>query len=1078
MRAQAKAKNVVIRASAGSGKTFQLTRRFLRLISQHGTSLESILATTFSRKAAGEILDRILSDLAAAIENDASLQSLQATVNPHWNRTDCLRVLRHLIDHLHQLQIRTLDSFFVRIAQNFSFELGLPPGWTILEEDQDEALRSLALGRLLENAAQTRRWLSLLFKGEAVRTIARQLQDLIREDYHRVFLESVPEAWTRLHPHKMLTDDELRSVLNALEAYGTTRELKQTLQKALSDDLERARNARWIEFLGKGLACKVAKGEEKYNRVPIPEDLARLYAKLVDHARHILLKSASDQTKATYQLFAEFDKTYDLLKRDLGAITFHDVARYLRDYVCTNNAIDESEWLYRTGYQVRHLLLDEFQDTSALQWQVIEGLAKRICEHPDGTFFCVGDVKQSIYAWRGSEPEIFTHLEKSLPNVCVQPLDVSWRSSRFVIDVVNNFFQRLPQLDQFKERQDVWGNAIADWCAQFTMHQTKREGDPGYCCIVVKEAETDEKSASAQEAEDEAASSPSDTTESVLLKFVRQIYDAPSQPTIGILVRKNQAVEGIVRALRQEGLAVSQEGRNPVTASPAVQMILNLLRLADHPGDTAAAWRIKMSPLQAWLEPELPHGVDEGQRLQEFSLQLRRRLLQKGYRSVIRQLADDFAPCVPAEEHFWLEKLIELSSLYDTQPTTRVRDFLNWLDHQDVSGVEEARIRVMTIHGAKGLEFDAVLLPDLDGPMGRPQGHLVYARMRPAGPIDRVCRGVNQELIEAGVFPDEIEEAYTQFRRRWIMEDLSVLYVAMTRAVYGLYMFVAPKKSERTTQSLTFSGLLTSVFSDKPPLTPGEIIFEHGDPDWISKLGKPKHDEVVTSIAARPPVNLKKSSRATRSASWTAPHLAKRHSTETVDSLQRQPSDALITGTIIHMWLSKICWLDQNELPGEEERRSIVVEMLGSEDHFDELDTLFKSILKQPAIQSLLSLRSYQEPAQQREATPAHMRPTLRHPRWEVYLEQPFVVRDQKIYTQGQFDRIVVLYDGDQIVGADIVDFKTDQVGQDTIDERTDFYRPQLELYQRAAAEWLHQTLASISARLAFVRCGSIHRIC
>ncbi|MGQ9770056.1 MAG: UvrD-helicase domain-containing protein [Thermogutta sp.] len=1078
MRAKAETKNVVIRASAGSGKTFQLTRHFLWLIGQDETRLESILATTFSRKAAGEILDRILSDLAAAIENDASLQSLQATVNPHWNRTDCLKVLHDLIGHLHQLQIRTLDSFFVRIAQTFSFELQLPPGWTILEEDQDERLRSLALSQVLQNSAQRRQWLNLLFKGEAVRTIGKQLRDLIHEDYHRVFLESVPEAWTRLSPQHTLTNDKLQSILAALEAYTMAKDLKPALQTALGDDLERARNGQWTEFLRKGIANKVAKCEQTYKRVPIPHDLTTHYRKLVDHARNFLLRIASDQTKATYHLFDEFDKIYDFLKRDLGAITFHDVARYLRDYVCTNNAIDESEWVYRTGYQVRHLLLDEFQDTSALQWQVIEGLAKRICEHPNGTFFCVGDVKQSIYAWRGSEPGIFTYLEKSLPNICVQSLDVSWRSSGFVIDVVNKFFQRLPQLDQFKDRQDVWGDAIAEWCAQFTPHQTKREDYPGYCCIVVKEAETEEESASAQESEYDAGSSLSHTSESVLLKFVRQLYEAPSQPTIGILVRKNQAIEGIVGALRQAGFVVSQEGRNPVTASPAVQMILNLLRLADHPGDTAAAWRIKMSPLRAWLEREVPHGIDEGQQLQAFSLQLRRRLLHEGYRAVIRHLADDFAPYVPAEEHFWLEKLIELSSLYDNQPTTRVRDFLNWLDHQDVSGVEEARIRVMTVHGAKGLEFDAVLLPDLDGLVGRPQGHLVYARTRPGGPIDRVCRGVNQELIEAGVFPDEIEEAYTQFRRRWIMEDLSVLYVAMTRAIYGLYMFVAPKNSERATQSLTFSSLLTSVLTDKPPLKPGEIVFEHGDPDWLSKLGKHKRDEVITRTAPRPPVKLKAPSRATRSASWTAPHLAKRHVAETVDSLLQQPSDALITGTIIHMWLSKIRWLDQDELPSKEERRSVVVEMLGSEDRFDELDTLFKNILKQPAIQSLLSLRSYQEPVHQSEATPAHMRPTLPHPRWEVYLEQPFVVCDQETYAQGQFDRIVVLYDGDRIVGADIIDFKTDQLGQDTISGRIDFYRPQLELYQRAAAEWLHQPLVSISARLAFVRCGKIHRIC
>ena len=1072
-----KPKNIVIRASAGSGKTFQLTRRFLWLISQ-GASLESILATTFSRKAAGEILDRILSDLAEAFENPDSLQSLRNSANLQWDRSDCLRMLRHLIRNLHHVHIRTLDSFFVRIAQSLSFELQLPPGWTILEEDQDETLRSLALSQVLQNADRTREWLNLLFKGEALRTISKQLQDLIREDYHRVFLEALPEAWERLRPRRTLGETELQNALQSLESY-PIETLKPSLQKALTSDLERARNNQWAELLTKGIASKVAKGDCKYGQALIPEDLARLYEELIDHARSALLNTVVYQTKAIYDLFDDFHKRYDLLKRDTGAITFHDVTRYLRDYLCGNDAISDKVFVYRTGYELWHLLLDEFQDTSALQWQVLEGFARRICEHPKGSFFCVGDMKQSIYAWRGSEPGIFTYLESSLPDVCIQPLDVSWRSSPVVIKVVNQFFQGLSRSERFKTEQAVWGNAVQDWCAQFLPHRTMREKYPGYCCIVVKEAAENGEKDTLGENETESPSQGLGGEEPVLIKFVKEIYHSPFRPTIGILVRKNQAIEGIVAALRQEGFPVSQEGRNPVTASPAVQMILNVLRLVDHPGDTAAAWRIMMSPLKAWLDRESKtHLLDENQFFREFSCQLRRRLLNEGYRVVIRQLADDFASYVPAEEHFWLEKLIELASLYDNRPTARVRDFLNWLNHQEVSGVEEARIRVMTIHGAKGLQFDVVFLPDLEGAIGRSQGRLVYARSQPGGPIDWVCRGVNQELVEANVFPDEVRDAYVRFRHRWIKEDLSVLYVAMTRAIYGLYMFVAPKKSERASSTLSFSGLLCDVLTDKRPLTPGDIIFEEGDPHWVSCLGKRKDDDRPPSVTSRPPIRLRTPSRLQRSLPWMAPHQAEGQCAGAMDPLRWEPNEAFLTGTILHIWLSRIHWLDQGRLPNEEERRSILVQILGSEDRFNELDSLFQTILKSPAIRDLLSLQSYQQQDDEGRSTAAQIRPELQKPRWEVYLEQPFVVREQGVYTRGQFDRIVVLYDGNQIVGADIVDFKTDQVDPDAVDDRINFYRPQLELYQRAAAEWLHQPLSAISAHLAFVRSGTVHRVC
>jgi len=197
------------------------------------------------------------------------------------------------------------------------------------------------------------------------------------------------------------------------------------------------------------------------------------------------------------------------------------------------------------------------------------------------------------------------------------------------------------------------------------------------------------------------------------------------------------------------------------------------------------------------------------------------------------------------------------------------------------------------------------------------------------------------------------------------------------------------------------------------------------------------------------------------------------------DPLRWEPSDALLMGTIIHIWLSRIRWLDQDGLPDEGERQSIVVQLLGSLKDYEKLDALFKAILERPVIRNLLSLSSYQQlETPCGDTTPAHARPDVRNPRWELYREQPFIIRNEGVYTRGQFDRIVVLYDGDQVVGADIVDFKTDDVARGQLDSRISFYRPQLELYQRAAAEWLHLPPSAISARLAFVRSGIVRRVC
>src|ERR1700722_16459157 len=126
--------NQVIRASAGSGKTHQLTTRYLALLAA-GVEADAILATTFTRKAAGEILDRVLERLAVAAGDAAAAKQLASQIGAeNFGQPDFVRLLRRLLQNLHRVRIGTLDSFFMALAGSFSFELGLRPGWSICEE--------------------------------------------------------------------------------------------------------------------------------------------------------------------------------------------------------------------------------------------------------------------------------------------------------------------------------------------------------------------------------------------------------------------------------------------------------------------------------------------------------------------------------------------------------------------------------------------------------------------------------------------------------------------------------------------------------------------------------------------------------------------------------------------------------------------------------------------------------------------------------------------------------------------------------------------------------------------------------
>ena len=165
--------HVVIRASAGTGKTFQLTKRYLSLLNA-GASPAQILAVTFTRKAAGEILDRLLVGLAEAAHTPAALQALQQHMTgPVLDRRRCVDLLQVLLRDLHQLQISTLDSFFIQIARGLALELGLPVDWQIVEDLDDQRLRMEAMQAFLaEDAlADLVHLLRLLSKGEAPRSV-------------------------------------------------------------------------------------------------------------------------------------------------------------------------------------------------------------------------------------------------------------------------------------------------------------------------------------------------------------------------------------------------------------------------------------------------------------------------------------------------------------------------------------------------------------------------------------------------------------------------------------------------------------------------------------------------------------------------------------------------------------------------------------------------------------------------------------------------------------------------------------------------------------------------------------------
>lgn len=1051
--------HLVIRASAGTGKTFQLSNRFLALVAA-GEPLDSILATTFTRKAAGEILDRVLTRLAEAALDPKKQAELAKHVDPSLDQARCQRLLRDMVRHLHRLRVGTLDSFFIQVARSFSLELGLPPAWQIIDEVDDRRMRAEAIRTVLreESTMDVVALMNLLTKGEATRSVSEQITLLVN-DLYSVFVEAPAEAWQAVPRHKELAPEELQRAIATLAAVPVPK--GNRLDKARELNLAAAQAGDWLEFLAKGLAAKILDGTEAFYNKPIPEDLVAAYRPLMAHAKAVLVGRIANQTDATRRLLEHFDEAYQRLKMAQRALRFEDVTRKLGGRWVAERL---QEVVFRLDAHLSHLLLDEFQDTSPLQWRVLRPFARTVVDGAKRrSFFCVGDVKQAIYGWRGGVAEIFEAISDDLPRIEPGALNQSFRSCQVVIDTVNRVFQGLTK----NEVLERYPEAAARWASRFEAHSTAKNL-AGHCQLIV-----------APEAAEGEVQGP--VTLRYAAQRVAQLHrDAPGR-SIGVLVRRNVAVARLIYELRNLDIEASEEGGNPLTDSPAVQLVLSLLALADHPGDTVARYHVAHSPLG---EAVGLRRFDDASAAWRLSQSLRERLMTDGYGATLYAWAKQLAEHCDRRDLNRLVQLVELAYGYQASATTRADDFINLVRQQKVEDPSSSLVRVMTVHQSKGLQFDMVVLPELDVRLVGQPPQIAVGRPRPTDDIECVCRYVARNLRP--LLPARFSALFDAHERQVAEESLCVLYVALTRAVHALHLIVAPSRPTEKTIPATSAGLLRAALTDGHIARPGEVLFEHGQADWMLADAPPVKPEAAPVQAAQPPARAavlrlapvpKHVSRGLERQSPSQLEGGRR--VNLADRMRLDSSRALDRGSLMHAWFEQIEWLDEHT-PEREKLQELASAAMPAGLDLSSLIDEFEQALARPAIRALLTRATYEQPATVPAAGAVHYRPGLVRPRWSVWRERPFALREGDTIQSGKIDRLVVLYDGDRPLAADLVDFKTDRVSPDkpeAIDARVAHYRPQLEAYRRAVARLLRLDVAQVSARLAFVEAGVVRAV-
>lgn len=1020
------AKHLVIRASAGSGKTYRLTNHYLCLLADR-VPPSNIWAATFTRKAAGEILERIVSRLMDASKSEENAKSLAASIKHHeLTRDDFVRMLRDILSNLHRLCIGTLDSLFNSLAQTFFLELGLSPGWRIVDEGDEAADREDALDRTLSGDDSRIDHLNRLYgqlsRVKASRAVRNDLLDRV-ETLYNAYLTVPRDGWQTQLPNPPQENESVSSIIE--EARSIALPAHKNFRETVCEDLQEALDHRWLDFINSGLVAKILNHEPNFYSKPIPSELISCYEKLLEFAKYSIQRDFAEETQAARKFLDDFHKHFKDIKDTHGRLRFDDIVQALAEKW---EKLDTENSKERIGSPIHNLLLDEFQDTSTLQWKVLRPMADNIIK-TGGSFFAVGDVKQAIYGWRGGRAELLDTLPKDLGNLRTEEMDESHRSAQAIIDCVNTVFGTLAK----HVEEGPVSQAAEHWQERFKTHTTKRKDRQGYVHVETGPGQTD----------DEALAVFRARHYEWVAKQVRQLYDEKPEATIGILCRTNQAVGRIITKLRKCGVDASEEGGSPITDSAAVEGILSLLTLAEHPGNSIARFHLNAEPFASLLREENYDLADPS----KTSLQIRTSLMDKGYSEVITKWANRLKAICPVRDCLRLDQLIEFADAYQARATLRSMDFVTQVRQHQAAMASPSRVRVLTLHTAKGLEFDAVVLPELDVSLtGRTFPTWIVADPEPSHlPHGYVGRRASSKLM--ALLKDEARKQTEAADRRVIEESFSLLYVALTRPREALYAFLQGPENKRRTNcwdTLLMLALKRSE-ADVKQRSAETVVFSKGNKHWQPEKQSPAR----TTSAAPGTIRFGAPDPKRTRLKWVTPSRQEGNRNVSIARMfVNSDSSGRRTGTLFHAWLADIEWLNDHELR-DERLREIALQLPDHDDLSEKINS-FRWALSQPSVRRIFSKCTYPDVV-------------------GVERERPIAVRVGDQLVNGRIDRLLLLNDA-----AIVYDFKTDMISRDALQEHVDFYRPQVETYRKAVASLWNLDPAKVSAALVFTAVGHV----
>ena len=884
----------VYKASAGSGKTFTLATEYIRLIVENPTSYRNILAVTFTNKATEEMKMRILSQLygiwKGLSESDNYLKVIVEKTGyaPKLIRERAGQGLSNLLHNYNYFRVETIDTFFQSVLRNMARELDLTTNLKIGLNDVQ--VEELAVDQLIADLSTTDVMLQWILKyimesisddksWNVISQIKRFGCTIFKDEYKEVSKELeqkmeekgfFEQYTTQLRDIRKAAEERMiligESFFDTLEGEGLSINDLANKNRGIASFFLKLQKGVFDPSIENATVANCLSNPEKWCAKSHPQ--RDVIISLAEGALGDILRYAVEERPRQWKLY----KSADLTLRHLNQLRLlGSIEKKVRELNENNNRflLSDTQQLLHTliegsdspfifekiGTKLEHVMIDEFQDTSTVQWQNFRVLLDEAMSHEGGSNLIVGDVKQSIYRWRAGDWRLLNDIEQQFRQQQIEtiPLKKNYRSERNIITFNNHFFSQAAELE-YQEQKELNPEEA---------EQLKR----AYADVVQEIPEDREASGEVSvrllPAEDYQEQTLQQVAETISILTIRGV----PQKEIAILVRVNNQIPMIAQYFLEqmpEVTIVSDEAFR-LDASVAVNLLVSALRLLTHPDDqlTKAAivkcYHIDVLKEQAEDNELLLSTNDLDQLLPETLLVQREVLLTMPLYELAERLYAIFSLERLNEQSAYVFAFYDQLASYVNDNTADIDSFLAAWDEsicgKTIQSEETNGVRIISIHKSKGLEYNYVICPFCDWQLEKQSGNILWCQPEeqpfsdlPIAPVD-YSRG---QMIGTIYEPDYLHEHLQN-----TVDNLNLLYVAFTRAKKGLYVF--GKRGAKASRSGLIEQCLPLVAQQMPEAIlsgmedeKGELLFSLysdsvGRANKDSSLSKPSDNPFLQS---------------------------------------------------------------------------------------------------------------------------------------------------------------------------------------------------------------------------------------